>query len=59
MELLATTDWEGNLSLIQRIRFGIGFSGNWQGGLGLDLSQTGKSTWTTSNNIGIFIRKDF
>ncbi|MBL7847664.1 MAG: hypothetical protein JNL40_09370 [Cyclobacteriaceae bacterium] len=59
LELLSTTDWDGNLALIQRLRAGLGFPLGWQTGLGMDFGQVGKSSFITSSNIGIFIRKDF
>lgn len=60
LELLTTADPEGTLALVQRIRLGLGFPRlRWQAGLGLDLGQTGRTTFSTTSNVGLFIRKDF
>jgi hypothetical protein len=59
LELLSVVDPEGYLSLTQRIRLGLGFPLRWQSGVGIDLGQAGKGTFTTSTNIGLFIRKEF
>jgi hypothetical protein len=59
IELLSVVDPEGYLSLTQRIRLGLGFPLRWQSGIGIDLGQAGKGTFTTSSNLGLFIRKEF
>jgi hypothetical protein len=45
-------------NLTQRFRLG-GKCQAWAGGLMLDLNQTGKANFTSTNNIGGFIRYDF
>jgi hypothetical protein len=44
--------------LTQRLRLGPKHKA-WSGGVMMDFNQTGKSSFTTSNNIGGFIRHDF
>jgi hypothetical protein len=45
-------------SLIQRFRLGLKTK-DWQYGLGLDLSQNGRNTWTNTDNLGLFLRHEF
>ena len=50
----SSTTW----SLTERLRIGAKWK-NWGGGLMLDANQTGRTTWSTTNNTGVFIRYDF
>lgn len=59
LELLSVLDPHGTWSFTQRARLGLGFPLRWQAGAGLDLGQVGKETFTTSSNVGLFIRKEF
>ena len=59
LELLSVLDPHGTWSFTQRIRLGLGFPLRWQAGAGFDLGQVGKETFTTSSNVGVFIRKEF
>ncbi|MFN8357369.1 MAG: hypothetical protein U0Y10_23130 [Spirosomataceae bacterium] len=45
-------------NITQRLRLG-GKRHSWAGGLMMDLNQTGKDSFTTTNNIGAFVRYDF
>ncbi|WP_373549994.1 hypothetical protein [Haliscomenobacter sp.] len=45
-------------SLIQRFRLGLK-ARDWQYGLGADFSQSGRNTWTNTDNLGIFLRHEF
>jgi hypothetical protein len=48
----------GNWNLTQRIRLGAKIHA-WASGLMMDFNQTGKKDFTTTNNIGAFVRYDF
>jgi hypothetical protein len=48
----------GIWNLTQRFRLGGKYTA-WAGGLMLDLNQTGNSNFTSTHNIGGFIRYDF
>jgi hypothetical protein len=49
---------ENNFSFIQRFRLGLKISA-FQFGMGMDLIQSGRNTFTKSNNIGGFLRYEF
>jgi hypothetical protein len=52
------TEDNGTHNFIQRLRLGLKMKA-WQAGIGSDFSQSGNSTFTKSNNIGIFLRYEF
>lgn len=47
-----------NQTYIQRIRVGLK-ANNWQVGVGSDFNQSGVDSFTTTNNVGGFIRHEF
>lgn len=59
LELLSVLDPRGTWSFTQRVRLGLGLPLRWQAGAGLDFGQVGKESFTTTSNLGIFIRKEF
>ena len=50
---------ELGLSLVQRLRLGLGFKEHYQFGLGLDLSQNKGTIWIYTQNLGGFLRTEF
>ncbi|HMO34393.1 MAG TPA: hypothetical protein PKE07_15455 [Lacibacter sp.] len=48
----------GRWNLTQRIRLGAKYQ-SWGGGWMMDLNQTGKSSFVTTNNVGVFVRCEF
>lgn len=45
-------------SFFQRARLGLR-DGEWQAGLGADFAFSGRSTWTATQNVGLFLRHEF
>lgn len=52
------TDSLENISFTQRFRLGLKM-GRWQFGVGFDGQQTGRKTWSNTNNTGSFLRYEF
>jgi hypothetical protein len=57
LNVLPTNSKEG-YSLVQRYRAGRK-QGDWQYGLMADAAQNGRTTWTVSENFGVFLRHEF
>jgi len=52
------TDTDGNHNYIQRARLGCKIN-TWQFGFGSDFNQFGVDQFTTTNNLGVFLRHEF
>jgi hypothetical protein len=61
LELINTfpTVKENNFNFIQRVRVGLTFQQRWQSGLAGDFGENGRSVFMTTQNIGLFLRKEF
>jgi len=58
IELFSAFDGDGHLSSVQRLRLGLDKKG-YQFGLGVNLTERGRSFSNTDVNPGVFLRKQF
>jgi len=57
-ELLSSVDRKSNKNFVQRIRLGPAI-GKWQWGIAADFNETGNSKLSYTDNIGLFVRREF
>lgn len=61
LELISAfpTSQKNSFNFIQRVRAGLNFRQLWQAGLASDFVENGRATFMTTQNIGVFLRKEF